>query len=79
MSTRTLIEINHDMLPRLQNRPDIMLLILRELGSSMHGAPLNEANECGRPLDIGHGIRIIMQRHHSTDITVTTEYATVKL
>lgn len=79
MSTRTLLEINHDMLPKLQNRPDIVLLFLRELGSSMHAAALNEANERGAPLDVGHGLSIVLQRHHTTEISVTTEYAAVKL
>ena len=79
MSIRTLIEINHDMLPKLQNRPDIVMLILRELGSSMHGAVLNEANSLGKSLDIGHGISIVLQSHHTTEVTVSAEHATVRL
>lgn len=79
MSTRTLLEISHDMLPKLQNRPDIVLMILRELGSSMHGAALNEANARGRSLDIGHGISIVLQRHHTTEVSVVSDYAQVKL
>lgn len=79
MSIRTLIEINHDRLPDLTDSPEIMAHILRELSSSTHGAALNEANERGRALGIGHGVTIILQRHHSTDVTVTTEFQTVKL
>lgn len=79
MSTRTILEINHDHLHRLIERPDIMRLILEELGSARHCGALNEANERGRSLDIGHGVQLIIQHHHSTDVTVTTEYQTVKL
>jgi hypothetical protein len=79
VSTRTLIEINHDRLRDLQRNPEIMAMLLSELGNSRHGAALNEANESGRALDIGHGISIVMQRHHSTEVTVKTEYAEIKL
>jgi hypothetical protein len=73
MSTRTIIEINHDRLPDLKKRPEIMALILGELGNSRYGAALNEANERGRPLDIGHGISFVLQRHHTTEVAITTE------
>jgi len=79
MSTRTLIEINHDLLHRLQSDPGIMQQIMRELGVSTHNGPLNEANGRGRSLDIGDGIRIVLQYHHSTEVAVTTDYAAVKL
>lgn len=79
MSIRTLIEINHDRLHDLRERPDVIETILRNLGGSTYNGALNEANEAGKPLAIALGITIVMQRHHSTDVTVTTEYQTVKL
>ncbi|MDR8394993.1 hypothetical protein NE850_01470 [Paraburkholderia sp. USG1] len=79
MSTRTILEINHDRLGHLQTHPEIFAEILSELGMSTHGAALNEANERGCALDIGHGVRIILQRHHTTDVTVQTDYAGVRL
>lgn len=79
MSTRTIIEINHDRLGRLQSHPEIFAKILLELGISMHGAALNKANDGGHALDIGDGVTIILQRHHSTRVTVKTDYAEVKL
>lgn len=79
MSTRTLIEINHDLLHELQERPELLAIVISELGISMHNRPLNEANDRGRALDIGHGLRIVLQYHHSTEVAVTTKYAAVKL
>ncbi|RKE35232.1 hypothetical protein B0G76_1293 [Paraburkholderia sp. BL23I1N1] len=79
MSTRTILEINHDHLGHLQKHPEIFAEILAELGMSIHGAALNKANERGHALDIGHGVRIVLQRHHSTDVTVQTDYAGVRL
>lgn len=78
MSTRTIIEINHDRLPDLREHPEIFSIILSELGSSKHVSAINEANDRGHPLDIGNGIRIVLQRHHSTRVTVKTECAEVK-
>jgi hypothetical protein len=79
VSTRTLIEINHDRLHQLIDRPELMRLFLEELGTSQHNAPMNEANARGHALDVGHGILIVHQYHHSTDVTVKTEYAEIKL
>lgn len=79
MSTRSLLEINHDRLHDLQNRPEILAEIMTELGMSAHGAALNEANGNGRALDLGHGVRLVIQRHHSTDVSVKSEYVEVRL
>ena len=79
MSTRTLIEINHDRLHELQQRPSILAEIMAELGITIHGAALNEANSRGHALDLGHGVRLVMQRHHSTDASVKSNYVEVKL
>lgn len=79
MSTRTLIEINHDLLHKLQERPDLLAIVMSELGISMHNGPLNEANERGRALNIGHGLRIVLQYNHTTEVVVSTKYAAVRL
>ncbi|HHT8992824.1 TPA: hypothetical protein ACT5B2_003869 [Burkholderia cenocepacia] len=79
MSTRTLIEINHDKLGQLHDRPELLAEIMSELGSTVHNAAMNEANERGRALDIGHGVRLVMQYHHTTDVSVTTDFAEVRL
>lgn len=79
MSTRTLIEINHDMLHRLRDRPDLLAEIMSELVGSIHNAALNEANQRGRALDLGHGVRLVMQYHHTTDVSVTADLAAVRL
>lgn len=65
MSTRTLIEINHDYLGRRSVealRRDLDLLLMR-LGSSDVTGALNAAH--GAPVSFGSGIRILAQRHHS--------------
>lgn len=79
MSTRTLLEINHDRLHDLQKRPEILAEIMAELGMAVHGAALNETNSRGRALDLGHGVQLVLQRHHSTHVTVKTDYAEVRL
>lgn len=79
MSTRTLIEINHDLLHELQERPELLAIVMSELGISMHNGPLNEANERGHALNIGHGLRIVLQYHHTTEVSVTTKYSAVRL
>ncbi|VVD28456.1 hypothetical protein [Paraburkholderia dioscoreae] len=79
MSIRTLIEVNHDLLHRLQDSPEIIAEILARLGGSYYNGALNEANEAGRSLDIWNGVRIVHQYHHSTRLTVKTDYAKIKL
>lgn len=79
MSIRTIVEFNHDFLRRLRDQPELLGLIVDEIATSQHAAKLNEANERGRALDIGHGVRIVMQRHHSTEVSVKTEYGELRL
>ncbi len=79
MSIRTLIEINHDSLHRLIAEPEFLQHFLRELTGTTYNREFNAANEAGRALDIGHGVRVVLQRHHTTDVTVKTEYTEVKL
>jgi len=62
MSTRTIIEINHDYLHLLLERPELVLTLLRELGGSSIPVSLNEY---GRRYEYAAGIRILGQRHHS--------------
>lgn len=79
MSTRTIIEINHDHLARMISDPEHLLALLRRLGNSHYNADLNEANTRERSLNIGWGLQIVLQRHHTTSVAVKTEYQTVKL
>ena len=65
MSTRTIIEVNHDFLNRLSDPNDPyygqhMYSVLNALKSSFITGMLNHG-----PVDQGAGIRILGQRHHS--------------
>lgn len=79
MGIRTLIELNHDNLHALKWDLEWWENLLARLGGSHYNADLNQANEAGQSIDAGHGVRIIMQRWHDTDVTVKTAYAEVKL
>ncbi|WP_233343686.1 hypothetical protein [Burkholderia cepacia] len=79
MSIRTLIEINHDHLCRLRDDPEFLKRLIADLGSSFYCGDLNRANEEGKPLVLRNGIRIVSQYHHTTDVTVTSDFVEVKL
>lgn len=66
MSTRTIIEINHDHLT-LSAAADLVSLMSNLRLSTVTGL-LNQSN--GDPVDWGGGIRILAQRHHSEAITL---------
>lgn len=66
MSTRTIIELNHDYAHSLREM-DMELLMRRILTTSLTGA-LNKAR--GRPVDLVPGMRVMAQRHHSEKITL---------
>lgn len=71
MSTRTIIEINHDMLgdPRLEG--DLLRLLRALRGTEITGA-LNEAHKARRSgVTYSPGIRVYAQRHHSEERTLT--------
>ncbi|AHE30415.1 hypothetical protein [Burkholderia pseudomallei] len=78
MSTRTIIEINHDFLLRLLADP---LGLADTLRSACCGrqAELNDDNGRGRPLDLGGGIRIVYRRHHSEDARFITKYVDIQI
>ncbi|MBR8054204.1 hypothetical protein [Burkholderia vietnamiensis] len=78
MSTRTVIEINHDFLHRLLDDPVRLAATLRSVCCD-HQAALNDDNERGRPLDFGAGIRIIHRRHHSEHARFVTKYVDIDL
>ena len=78
MSTRTVIEINHDFLYRLLDDPGALVDTLRSLCAD-HQAELNDDNGRGRPLDLGAGIRIIYRRHHSENARFVTKYVDIDL
>ena len=62
MSTRTIIEINHDY--HTPETLDALLAFWQQLGSSEVARRLNESK--GQPVYWqGSGIRILGQRHHS--------------
>ncbi|WP_175837047.1 hypothetical protein [Burkholderia anthina] len=79
MSTRTLIEINHDQLHRLRDDPEFLERFLANLCSSFYCGDLNRANEEGKPLTLSNGIRVVSQYHHTIDVTVTSDFVEVKL
>lgn len=79
MSTRTLIEINHDQLHALQWDLEWWTNLLQNLSAARYGAALNEANADGCPIHLGHGVRLVLQRHHSDLATVKTTCVEVML
>ncbi|AJW98877.1 hypothetical protein BM43_3162 [Burkholderia gladioli] len=78
MSTRTIIEINHDYLQRLLDDPLQLAVTLRSVCCD-HQAELNDDNGRGRPLNLGDGIVIVYRRHHSENVRVTTQYVDIEL
>ncbi|HIE4193370.1 MULTISPECIES: hypothetical protein [Burkholderia] len=78
MSTRTIIEINHDFLHRLLDDPAALAAELRSVCCD-HQAELNDDNGRGRPLDLGGGIRIVCRRHHSEVARFVTKYVDIDL
>lgn len=66
MSTRTIIEINHDHLtPRTCAS---LCSLVSQLGLSKITAELNRLE--GEPINWGAGVRILGQRHHSETLTL---------
>lgn len=61
MSTRTIIEINHDYLHRLEREPDLMKHLLRAMCSSDLTGALNTRGQ----VRMDGGITVLAQRHHS--------------
>ena len=66
MSTRTVIEINHDYMQDLLNHPEHFVNLLRGLS----GCEFNAALYKDGRVRVGGGITILAQRHHSESITV---------
>ncbi len=69
MSTRTIIEINHDQLSRME--PQIWGELMRALSGSSITGMLNKAD--GKPVEWASGIRILAQRHHSETMNLKVE------
>lgn len=67
MSTRTIIEINHDYLHDLRTRDSFLWA---RLLLDLAGCELN-ADE--RQFFAAHGIRILGSRHHSNSMTLTID------
>lgn len=66
MSTRTIIEINHDYLGNMK-LTDVVDLLLGLRGSGVTGE-LNKSN--GAPVNWCPGVRVLAQRHHSETLTL---------
>lgn len=79
MSTRTIIEINHDFLLRLLLADSVALADTLRAVCCDHQAELNDNNGRGQPLDLGGGIRIVYRRHHSEDARFITSYTEIHL
>lgn len=64
MSTRTIIELNHDYIRNMRTLGDLHDL-LQKLGSSEVTGELNRSE--GKPIvwNGNHAIRVLGQRHHS--------------
>lgn len=60
MSTRTIIEINHDFLHDIEKHPEAFVRLLRALKGSEINGMLNSARQ---PNFLG--MRVLAQRHHS--------------
>lgn len=67
MSTRTIIEINHDCLMDLHDHPEILERLVTDLCGSIITGRLNKEGM----VDYGLGVTILAQRHHSQKLTVT--------
>lgn len=67
MSTRTIIEINHDAINALL---DVDAFILPRLLVSLRSCLLDEKE---REFLAAHGIRVLGQRHHSESLTLSVE------
>ncbi|WP_175785364.1 hypothetical protein [Burkholderia ambifaria] len=78
MSTRTLIEINHDFLHQLLGDPAALAVTLRSVCCD-HQAELNDDNGRGRPLELGGGVRIVYRRHHTEHARFVTKYVDIDL
>ena len=61
MSTRTVIEINHDYLTEMEHDPEHFFDLLKQLRGSAITGKLNK----GETPNVGPGLRVLGQRHHS--------------
>ena len=72
MSIRTIIEINHDYLGLKGDDPaDALRRLLQALRTSDITGQLNRA--AGAPIDVGGGVRVLAQRHHSEALKLTVK------
>ena len=71
MSTRTIVEINHDCADMIERNPDSFV---RDLMSYLNSAGEDNAERLKR-----YGITLAWWGHHSDERAVVTKYATKKL
>ena len=69
MSTRTIIEINHDCLYEMECNPEHFADLLRQLRGSKIVGQLNK----GEIPNVGPGLRVLGQRHHSERLKLDVE------
>ena len=74
MSIRTIVEINHDLLSQLDD-PEQLKEMLISLSLGRHVPELNNGNQP----EIAPGVRVLLQRHHSDEVTIKSDWSTVKL
>lgn len=74
MSTRTIVEINHDRLNDLDNPEELKKFVM-----ALKGGSFNFELSKGEQPEIARGCRVLLQRHHSTDVLIRTKYQDVKL
>ncbi len=71
MSTRTIVEINHDFADRLERSPGPFM---RVLGEWLRGATPE-----AKALLEHYGVRVVWSGHHSMQREVNTEHETIEL
>lgn len=74
MSIRTIIEVNHDLLAALDN-PEALQEMVRSLVMGEYMPKLNS----GELPEIAPGVRVLMQRHHTSSVTIQSDWAKVEL
>ena len=74
MSIRTIVEINHDRLSSLDNAEALLEMIL----NLRMGLYMPELNNGGTP-EIAEGVRVLMERHHTSDVLIKSSWRELKI
>lgn len=73
MSNRTLVEFNHDVGFKIEEKPELFVALL---GDMIRGGPSARLRE---EMDALFGVRIVEMRHHSDECKVVYKWHTVEL